>query len=62
MICIRDIKLPVGAGRPEMMDAIVKEMCLDMIYPGNSYPDFSYELLRRSIDARKKPDIFWYIP
>ncbi len=34
-------------------------MCLDKIYPGNSYPDFSFEVLKRSIDARKKPDIYF---
>ncbi len=41
------------------MDEIAKILCLDKIYPGNSYPDYSYEILRRSIDARKKPDIYF---
>ena len=59
MIRIRDIKLPVGHDKGAVIDAIAKIMCLDIIYPGNSYPDFSYEILRRSVDARKKPDIFF---
>ncbi len=58
MIRIRDVKLPIGHTASDMMDKIVKEMCLDRIYPGNSYPDFSYGILRRSIDARRHPDIF----
>lgn len=59
MIRIRDIKLPVGHTDGDLIDEIAKILCLDMIYPGNSYPDFSYEILRRSIDARRKPDIFF---
>ncbi len=39
------------------MDEIADVLCLDRIYPGNSYPDMSYRIIRRSIDARKKPDI-----
>ena len=59
MIRIRDVKLPAGHTPSDMMDKIAKEMCLDKIYPGNSYPDFSYRILRRSIDARRHPDIFF---
>ena len=57
MIRIRDIKLPVMHDDGAIIDEIAKILCLDKIYPGNSYPDFSYEVLRRSIDARKKNDI-----
>ena len=59
MIRIRDIKLAAGHKNTDMLDEIAKIMCLDMIYPGNSYPDFSYEILKRSVDARKKPDIYF---
>ncbi len=59
MIRIRDIKLPVGHDKGAVIDAIAKIMCLDIIYPGNSYPDFTYEILRRSVDARKKPEIYF---
>ena len=58
MIRIRDIKLSAGHGPGEMMDEIARIMCLDKIYPGNSYPDFSYEITRKSVDARKKPEIY----
>ncbi len=59
MIRIRDLKLPAGHEASDMMNKIVKEMCLDKIYPGNSYPDFSFKIIRKSLDARKKPDIFF---
>ena len=59
MIRIRDIKLPAASGEAELFDKIINIMCLDMIYPGNSFPDFSFEILRKSIDARKKPDIYF---
>ncbi len=59
MIRIRDIKLPVDSNNEALLDMIAKILCLDMIYPGNSYPDFSFEILRRSIDARKKPQIYY---
>ncbi len=59
MIRIRDIKLPIGHDRAAIMDEIANMICLDKIYPGNSYPDMSYRILRKSVDARKKPDIFF---
>ena len=59
MIRLKDIKLPAGHSGADMLDEIVRIACLDKIYPGNSYPDFSYEIVRRSIDARKKPDIYF---
>ncbi|MBO4890071.1 MAG: hypothetical protein J5574_03665, partial [Lachnospiraceae bacterium] len=59
MIIIHNIKLPVTSGPEDIIDKISKEMCLDKIYPGNSYPDFSYRIMKRSIDARKKPDIYY---
>ncbi len=59
MIRLKDIKLPIGHNASDMIDEIVRTACLDKIYPGNSYPDFSYEIIRRSVDARKKPEIFY---
>lgn len=59
MIRIRDIKLPTEHCEGAIIEEMVKTLCLDKIYPGNSYPAFSYEILRKSIDARKKPDIFF---
>ena len=58
MIRINGLKLPVGHEASDIMDKIANKMCLDKIYPGNSYPDFSFRILRRSIDARRHPDIF----
>ncbi len=59
MIRLRDIKLPAGHKEPDLIMKIEKTLCLDIIYPGNSYPQLSYKIIRRSIDARKKPDIFF---
>lgn len=59
MIRIRDIKLPVDSDEGAIIEECARILCLDRIYPGNSYPDFSYEILRKSIDARKKPDILF---
>ena len=61
MIRIRDIKLPLMYEDGQIMDDIAKILCLDKIYPGNSYPDLSFEILRHSIDARKKPEIYHVI-
>ncbi len=58
MIRIRDIKLPVGHPDGAIMNEAADIMCLDKIYPGNSYPDWSYVIMRRSTDARHRPDIF----
>ncbi len=59
MIRIRDIKLPVTCGMGDLIEETAKILCLDKIYPGNSYPGFSLKLLRKSTDARRKPDIYF---
>ncbi|MCR5672368.1 MAG: FAD-dependent oxidoreductase [Lachnospiraceae bacterium] len=59
MIRIKDIKLPTGHNEEDVSNEIAKILCLDKIYPGNSYPKLSFEMIRRSIDARKKPQIFF---
>lgn len=59
MIRIRDIKVPAGRRQgPALLDKISDILCIDKIYPDGSCPDFSYEILRRSVDARKCPEIF----
>ncbi len=59
VISVRNIRLPVGHGAGDVLDEMMRILCLDKIYPGNSYPDLSYRILRRSIDARKKPHIYY---
>ncbi|MBR1599115.1 MAG: FAD-dependent oxidoreductase [Lachnospiraceae bacterium] len=51
MIEIRNIKLPVEAGINELEKQITKRLRLKAVP--------RYEILKRSIDARKKPDIFY---
>ena len=60
MIRIKDIKVSTGREQmPALLDQISDILCLDKIYPDDACPDFSCRILRRSIDARKRPDIFW---
>ncbi|MCR5687103.1 MAG: FAD-dependent oxidoreductase [Lachnospiraceae bacterium] len=58
MIRIRDIKLPIGHAPGELTERAAKILCLDKIYPGNSYGDLPLTILKKSTDARRKPDIF----
>lgn len=51
MIEIRNIKIPVDKGIDHLEKYIVKKLRLKKIPP--------YEIFKRSIDARKKPDIFY---
>lgn len=51
MIEVRNIKLPVAAGINELEKQITKRLRLKAVP--------RYEILKRSIDARKKPDIFY---
>ena len=59
VIRIKDIRLGIDQKSTAIIDEAAKILCLDKIYPGSSYPDFSYKILKRSIDARKKPDIYY---
>ncbi len=58
MIRIRDIKIRAGQGDDRILDKIADILDLDKIYGSENYPPFSFEVLRRSVDGRKKPDIF----
>ncbi|MGN0438974.1 MAG: NAD(P)/FAD-dependent oxidoreductase [Lachnospiraceae bacterium] len=51
MIEIKGIKLPVGHNKNKLEQQIIKKLGLKQIP--------TYEILKRSIDARKKPDIFY---
>lgn len=57
MIQITQIKLPVEHGSKDLKNKIEKELELGRIF--KDMPKFSYKILRRSIDARKKPNIFY---
>ena len=56
MIIIRDIKINVRNDEAVILDRIADILDMFRIY-GKAFPSFSYETLRRSVDARHKPDI-----
>lgn len=58
MLKITQLKLPISHSEKDIRNKIVKELKLRNIFPGN-IPGFSFGIIRRSIDARKKPDIFY---
>lgn len=58
MIRIRDIKIRAGEGEERIIDKIADILDLRTLYRNDPYPPFSYKIIRRSVDARKKPDIF----
>ena len=53
MLKINQIKLPVGHSEKELKERIRKELHL------SGRETFSYEIRKRSIDARKKPQLFY---
>lgn len=53
MIKINQLKLPVGHSTKELEDKIRKTLRI------SSKETFQYEVIRRSIDARKKPSLFY---
>ncbi len=59
MIRIRDIKIPATSDQGMLLDEVAAILCLDSVFKDSGYPDFSVEVCKRSVDARKKPDIFF---
>lgn len=58
MLKITQVKLPVVHSGSDIKKKIIKELKLNKLFSGN-IPSFSYDIIRRSIDARKKPEIFY---
>ena len=58
MLKITQVKLPVIHTGSDIKKKIIKELRLNKLFAGD-IPSFSYEIIRRSIDARKKPEIFY---
>ena len=56
MLKLGQLKLPVFGTEAEIRDKIIKTLRLKSIFKGD-IPGFSFEIIRRSIDARAKPDI-----
>lgn len=53
MIKINQIKLPVTSDQSELKKKIIKKLKL------NSSAEFTYRILKKSLDARKKPELFY---
>lgn len=53
MLKINQIRLPVGHTEKELEERIRKELRL------SHKEEFSYEVIKRSLDARKKPELFY---
>jgi len=59
MIQIRDIKLKIDHNENALKIKISELLRLESLFKSTKIPEFSYEILRKSIDARKKPDIYY---
>ncbi len=53
MIKINQIKLPVTSNQDDLKKKIIKKLKL------NSSTEFTYRILKKSLDARKKPELFY---
>ncbi|MCR4738725.1 MAG: FAD-dependent oxidoreductase [Lachnospiraceae bacterium] len=58
MIKVSGLKLRPGEDVKHLRDKITRALSLDRIC-GGKVPQFEYKILRRSVDARKRPDIFF---
>lgn len=59
MIRIKDLKLNINSKEENLLVIIADVLMLQKIFGDIRLIDFSYEVCKRSIDARKKPDIFY---
>ena len=57
MIQITQMKLPVEHTEADIERKIIKELELKRIF--KDMPSFTFNICRRSIDARKKPEIYY---
>ena len=58
MLKISQLKLPVQHTKRDIENKIIKDLRLRSVFQGE-IPVYTYKILRRSIDARRKPDIFY---
>ena len=59
MFLVREIKLPINTNIEKLNKKISDILKLDHINKKGPQPFFSLKIVRRSIDARKKPDIYY---
>lgn len=58
MITVSNVKLKVGHNVYDLRDKISKELQLKSIFKDRTVPDYSIEVIRKSLDARRKPELF----
>ena len=59
MIRIKDLKLNIKSNEEDLLVKIADVLMLQKVFKNPCDIDFSYEILKRSTDARKKPEIFY---
>ena len=59
MIRINQIKLPVSAEESVLRHKIIHSLQLKRVYKNETIPEFTYKIIKRSLDARKKPELYF---
>ncbi len=59
MIKINQMKLPISHTEQELKKKIIHILKLKTIYKNIKVPEFSYQIVKQSLDARKKPSLFY---
>ena len=59
MIRINQIKLPISAEESVLRHKIIHSLQLKRVYKNETIPKFTYKIVKRSLDARKKPELFF---
>lgn len=59
MLKVDGIKLHVGHSTEDLEGRLEKILKLNRFIKGDSRPGYSYRMLRRSLDARRKPELFY---
>lgn len=57
MLEVRQIKLKVDHTDSELRNAVIKALKLNRLF--KNIPEFSIKIIKKSVDARKKPDIYY---
>lgn len=59
MIRINQLKLPVSHTEQALIKKIIHILHLKNIYKNGKLPQFSYRIVKQSLDARRKPELFY---
>ncbi len=59
MLRINQIKIPVQENESVLHKKIVQILQLKRVFKNDSMPAFTYRIVKRSLDARKKPNLFY---